>query len=141
MSSRTDSIQPPRTAAWLVTLFGSGAYGESIPGDLFEEFSYLASEKGIGHARRWYWRQTVKSIPHLWVAEFRTAPWTITAAVAGAFLLRWIVSMLSQPAINGAIDTVLSRYRVYENDPQAYIFWLTSSVLPKLCTEHAAAER
>ena len=129
MSSQADSVQPSRIAVWLVTLFGPAADGESITGDLFEEFSHLASEKGIVHARRWYWRQTVKSIPHLLAAGFRTAPWTITAVVTGAFLLRWFLSVLSSPAINGAIDAVLSRYRVYEHDPQYYVFWLTSSVL------------
>jgi hypothetical protein len=128
MSSQTDSVQPSRIAVWLVTVFSPAAEGESIPGDLLEEFSHLASEKGVVHARRWYWRQTVKSIPHLLAAGFRTAPWTITAIVTGAFLLRWFVSVLSRPAIHGAIDAVLSRYQVYEHDPQAYIFWLTSSV-------------
>ena len=129
MSSQTDSVQPSRTAVWLVTLFSPAADEESIPGDLFEEFSHLASEKGIAYARRWYWRQTVRSIPYLFAAGFRTAPWTITAIVTGAFLLRWLVSVSSNPTINGAIDSVLSKYRIYEHDPQAYVFWLTSSML------------
>jgi hypothetical protein len=137
MSSQANSVQPSRTAVWLVTLFSPTTDGESIPGDLFEEFSHLASEKGIAHARRWYWRQTAKSIPHLFAAGFRTAPWTIIAVVTGAFLLRWFVSGLSRPAINGAIDDVLSRYLVYEDDPQAYIFWLTSSVLTVRLTVNA----
>jgi hypothetical protein len=49
--------------------------------------------------------------------------------VAGAFLLRWFVSGLSEPAIRGGIDAVLTKYRAYEDDPRAYIFWLTSSML------------
>jgi hypothetical protein len=129
MSFQSDSAQPPRLAVWLVTLFSPAADGESILGDLFEEFSDLAPKEGIVYARRWYWRQTVRTIPHLFAAGFRTAPWTITAVVTGALLLRWFVSVLSNSTINGAIDAVLSRYRIHEQDPQAYIFWLTSSML------------
>jgi hypothetical protein len=129
MSSPRDSAQPPRFAAWLVTLLAPAGDVESIPGDLLEEFSYVASEKGTVCARRWYWRQTVTTIAHLVGTGFRTAPWTITAVVAGGFLLRWFVSRLSDPAISGAIDAALGRCGIYENDPEAYIFWLTSSML------------
>ena len=129
MNSQRDVVQPPRIAVWLVTLFTPAGDAESIPGDLLEEFSDLASKSGVAFARRWYWRQTVKTIAHLVSAGFRTAPWTITAAVVGGFLLRWFVSRLSDPAIKGAIDAVLDRYRVYQHDPHAYIFWLTNSML------------
>lgn len=129
MSSQTDFVQPSPIAVWLVTLFTPAGEAESILGDLLEEFSHLASKSGVALARRWYWRQTVKTIAHLVGAGFRTAPWTITAAVVGGFLLRWFVSRLSDPAINGAIGAVLDRYRVHEHDPEAYIFWLTSSML------------
>ena len=53
----------------------------------------------------------------------------IAAVVTGAFLLRWYISVLSNPAIHRAIDAALSSYRVDEHDPHAYIFWLTSSML------------
>lgn len=129
MNSRTNSVQPPRIAVWLVSLFMPAGGVEFIPGDLLEEFSRVTSEKGIVRARRWYWRQTVTSIAHFVGAGFRAAPWTITAVVTAGFLLRWFVSWLSSPAINGAIDATLDRYRIYERDPQAYAFWLTSSML------------
>lgn len=129
MSSQTDGVQAPRIAALLVTLFAPSGSAESILGDLLEEFSHLASEKGVVRARRWYWRQTGISAAHLIGAEFRTAPWTIAALVTGAFLLRWLVSRLSDPAVNEAINAVLERYWVSENDPQAYLFRLTSSML------------
>jgi hypothetical protein len=129
MSSQTDSVQPPRIAVWLVTLFTPAGYVESIQGDLLEEFSQLASGKGLACARRWYWRQTVSTTAHLVSAGFRTAPWTITSVVIGGFLLRWLVSWLSSPAINEALHAALDRYLVYERDPQAYLFCLTSSML------------
>ncbi len=129
MSSQKEVVQPPRIAAWLVTLFTTGGEAESVLGDLLEEFSHVASKSGVASARRWYWRQTAGTIAHLVGAGFRTAPWTITAAVAGGFLLRWYVSWLSDPAINRAIGAVLDRYQAYEHDPHAYVFWLTSSML------------
>ena len=129
MSSQTDGVQPPRIAVVLVTLFAPRGSAESILGDLLEEFSHLASEKGVVRARRWYWRQAATSAAHLIGAEFRAAPWTIAALVTGAFLLRWLVSRLSNPAVNEAINAVLERYWVSENDPQAYLFLFTSSML------------
>jgi hypothetical protein len=61
---------------------------ESIQDDLIEEFSLLASKSGVASARRWYWRQTMKTVPPLAGVGFRTAPWMTTAAVVGGFLLR-----------------------------------------------------
>lgn len=129
MNFQTNSVQPPRIAVWLVSLFTPVGDVESIQGDLLEEFSQVASENGVASARRWYWRQTVRTTAHLLGAGFRTAPWTITAVVTGGFLLRWFVSWLSDPAMNRGIDAALDRYRLYEYSPQAYVFWLTGSML------------
>ena len=129
MSPQADNVPPPRIAVWLVTLFAPPGDLDSIPGDLVEEFTQMASEEGVVCARRWFWRQTARTIAQLVGAGFRTAPWTITAVVTGGFLLRWFVSWLSDPAINGAIGVALERYGVYEHDPQAYILWLTGSML------------
>ena len=65
MMSRASSTQPPRIAVWLVGLFTPDQEAESIPGDLLEEFSHLASNSGVPFARRWYWRQIAKTIAHL----------------------------------------------------------------------------
>jgi hypothetical protein len=54
--------RPPRLAAWLVNLFASVEDAESILGDLHEEFSDIVSKSGVVPARRWYWRQSVKTI-------------------------------------------------------------------------------
>ena len=65
MTSKADFVQPPRIAVWLVNLFTPAKETESIPGDLLEEFSQLASKSGVTVARSWYWRQTAKTIAHL----------------------------------------------------------------------------
>jgi len=45
------SFQPPRGAVWLIELFTPYEQAESIPGDLLEEFSDLASKSGVAYAR------------------------------------------------------------------------------------------
>jgi len=73
--------------------------GESIIGDLLEEFSLLVSKSGVPAARAWYWRQTIKTVPRLTVFAFHTAPLiTITALVAG-FAVRLIVGWSIESAI------------------------------------------
>lgn len=129
MSSQRDLVSPSRLAVWFVSLFAPTRETESIIGDLLEEFSQIAARSGISFARRWYWQQTVKTIPALLVAGFRSAPGPITAVVVGGFLLRWFVSWWSRPAVNRTIEAVLERYQVYEHDPGIYIFWLTHVML------------
>ena len=43
-------VRPPRMAVWLVDLFTPNKQSESIPGDLLEEFSELASKSGVASA-------------------------------------------------------------------------------------------
>ena len=88
MTSQSHFVQPPRFAVWLLSLFAPDEDAESILGDLFEEFSLLASKSGVPFARRWYWRQTLKTVLQLAGLGFRTAPWLTTAAIVAGFMLR-----------------------------------------------------
>jgi hypothetical protein len=106
MKSPADFVQPPRIAVWLVNLFTFSEEAESIPGDLLEEFSQLASKSGASVARGWYWRQTAKTVAHLAAAGFRVAPVSTTAVIVGGFLLRHFVSLLPERVI----FAVLQRY-------------------------------
>ena len=124
MTSQAYFIQPPRMATWLVNLFTPAEEGESILGDLLEEFSYLASKSGVAFARRWYWRQAVKTIAYLAGTGFRVAPWSTTAVVVGGFLLLRFVSGLPERAI----FAVLHRYRVFEHHFNAYVFFATDGI-------------
>jgi hypothetical protein len=98
MTSKPYLIQPPRIAVWLLNLFALTEGAESILGDLLEEFSLLVSKSGASSARRWYWRQTIKTVPQLAGVGFRTAPWMTTAAVIGGFLLRKLLAPLVEPS-------------------------------------------
>jgi hypothetical protein len=65
------SFEPPRVAVWLIELFTPYEQAESLPGDLLEEFSDVASKSDAAYARRWYWRQTEPTISHLVRSGFR----------------------------------------------------------------------
>ncbi len=120
MTSPSDFVRPPRIAAWLVGLFTPAEEAESIVGDLLEEFSHLAS-KGVASARRWYWRQTVKTIAHLFGSGFRAAPWSTTAIVVGGFLLLKLVSGLPDKVLSAVTDRYLG---FWSGHFQAYLWML-----------------
>ena len=124
MTSQSHFVEPPRLAVWLLTLFAPDKEAESILGDLLEEFTLLASKSGVPFARRWYWRQTLKTILQLAVLGFRTAPWLTTAAVVGGFLLRKVVARLVEPPI----FAVLEKYHVYEHHFSMYVFFASTGI-------------
>jgi hypothetical protein len=99
-------VQPPRIAVWLLDLFISEKQGESIHGDLFEEFSGLASKSGVVSARRWYWRQSLKTIAHV-DTGFHAALLRIAGAVLLGLLLLWV----GFPQPGRAIIAIVMRYR------------------------------
>jgi len=108
--SQADSVQPPRLAVWFVTLFAPAERAESICGDLLEEFSQLATQSGVASARRWFWRQTVRTVVHLVVAGIRGAPLMHAAtAVTGFFLL-----VLGLRFVVPAVEALLEAFHVYE---------------------------
>jgi hypothetical protein len=124
MTSQSNLVQPPRLAMWLLTLFALDDAAEHILGDLLEEFTRYASKSGVPFARRWYWRQTLKTILQLGVLGFRTAPLLTTAAVAGGFFLRKLVG----PWVEPPIFAVLERYHVYEHHFSTYMFFASTGI-------------
>jgi hypothetical protein len=128
-STRPPGIQPPRIAAWLIGLFTSEQDAESVPGDLLEEFSHLASNAGVAAARRWYWRQTARTIAHLAGAAFYSAPWLMAAAVVGGFWLHGFVSGLPDKALSLVTDRYLM---FWSSHFQAYLWVLNGMAIAHL---------
>ena len=122
--SQAPFVRPPRIAVWLVDLFTPTEQTESIPGDLLEEFSELASKSGVAFAHRWYWRQSVKTIAHLIATGFLVTPGLTAGTVVGGWLLGWPVYWFTQKAV----VAVLYKYQVYAHI-DAYVFWLIYAVL------------
>lgn len=115
--------EPSRIAIWLITLFGPGERGQAALGDLLEEFSNQRLKMGAHALRRWFWRQTLRTVVYLVVSELRSAPLTIAAAAFGGFFLRWFVSRSLNPMLTTAIGGLLHRFDLYARNPHAYIFW------------------
>ena len=124
MTPQSHVVQPPRLAMWLLSLFALDDAAEHIVGDLLEEFTRLASKSGLPFARRWYWRQTLKTVLQLAVLGFRTAPWLTTAAIAGGIYLRKLVGRWVEPSI----FAVLERYHVYEHHFSTYMFFASTGI-------------
>lgn len=142
MTSQPNFVQPPHIAVWLISLFALAKEGESISGDLLEEFSLLASKSGVPAARAWYWRQTIKTVPRLAVFAFRTAPLiTITALVTGL-----VVRLIVGRSIEYATFAGFQRYRIFFEHPfNVYLFFnvehLITFFLTGLIVAFVARER
>ncbi len=102
--TQASSVQPPRVAVWLLDLFTPYEQTESIPGDLLEEFSAVASRSGVAYARRWYWRQSVRTILHVVRSGFRVAPWSIAGVVLGGILLVQVGHAFAEWTIRTGIE-------------------------------------
>jgi hypothetical protein len=126
--TRADLVQPPLMATWLVNLFAP-PQEESIVGDLLEEFSRLASKSGAAFARRWYWRQAVNTIAHLFGAAFRDAPWSTSAAVVGGFFLGSFLHGLPDKVLSAVTDRYLTFWSAHF---QAYLWVLNGMLIAHL---------
>jgi len=118
MFPRPKLDQPPRPAASLLGLFAAGDERDLIIGDLSEEYFQRASLSGRGPARIWYWRQILKSLPHLVGSAFRTSPWTTIFAVIAGFEFRRLIGPRMEPAIFALID----RWQIYDHHFSIYLF-------------------
>ena len=122
MMSPSDFVQPPSVAIWLLDQLAPR--DEPILGDLLEEFSLRASESGVGVARLWYWRQTLKTAPYLFRLAFRSHPWSTLAAIAGSSLVTRPMARAIQPTI----FFWLEKYHVYEHHFGVYMFFASTGM-------------
>ena len=131
MMAQARFAHPPRMAVWLVDLFIPNEQAESIPGDMLEEFTVLASRSGFVAARHWYWRQSVKTIANLIASEFRVAPLSILGIVLGGYLLLAPAGSLPEQIIVAVLN--LRRHHVTPyytwSQAQTYLFWFNGGIL------------
>jgi hypothetical protein len=126
MTQQPSRPRPPRLAAWLVDLFASAEQAEPILGDLSEEFSDLALCSGTAHARRWYRRQSAKTIAHLAGATLHVAPlWPAVALLLGLLLSRFSAGLPEQ-----LIVALLRTQRPYSNRHYDAYVWLLTYGIP-----------
>jgi len=117
-------------ASWLVGLFAAGERAASIEGDLLEEFSELVSRSGVGPARRWYWRQSVKTAAALAGCGFRAAPWSTLAVALAGYLLFAAAASLPERVTVAVLQAGWHDVTPYYTWRQAqnYLFWLNNGV-------------
>jgi hypothetical protein len=87
---------PPMFATWLLRHLGSDYHGESLEGDLFEEYQH-------GRSRLWYWRQTGAAIFIGRVRSIRMAMLRFTMAA--------ILRLLTEAAIIIGLTVVAGQSR------------------------------
>ena len=70
MKARDSSPRPPRLAARILKRLFPDREMYSTLGDIEEIFHAEAEAGGLSRARRWYWRQLLKALPHRFFAVF-----------------------------------------------------------------------
>jgi hypothetical protein len=129
MTAARSHSQPPRLATRFVALFASPEDGEAMLGDLAEEFPAIASEKGDARARRWYWRQCIRTAAHIVFGSMRARPWW----TAGVVALSVVTVMVLQRAARSAGVALVTRYEVYQYVSPS-VFWTSTLWLPWFVT-------
>jgi hypothetical protein len=70
---------PPRAALWLLEHWGSPYHGESLAGDLIEQYQE-------GRSRAWCWKQVGVAILGAGWRRIRLVPWTATGRILSCLL-------------------------------------------------------
>ncbi len=125
MIPETPGVRPPRFAVWLVGLFASESDAQAMLGDLHEEFSDLAARSGITAARRWFWRQSVKTVAHSIGATFRSSRSPLAGAVVFGFLLRQVAGSPER-----IIVAILRTQTPYSNLHYDFYVWMVTWGIP-----------
>jgi hypothetical protein len=95
-------MTPPTLAQALLAAAAPSREFEIVAGDLYEEYLRIASQRGQSAANRWYWAQTLLSLPSLlsYSRSYRSVPRVIGVMFTALALL---VAML---VVKTAIDVV-----------------------------------
>jgi hypothetical protein len=114
------TMKPPAFADALVSgLSASPATANEILGDLAEEWQEHVDQDGPANAKRWYWGQALRAIPHLIQQWKRESPWTV---VVGVVVVAVVARVLV--ALAGAVATAALYHSA------SYDGWQTSPIRP-----------
>ncbi len=102
--TRHPAPRPPRIASCLIGMFAPQQQAEAIDGDLLEEFSEIKISRGAPAARRWYWKQSLKTSVHLFCVGLRSAPGLIACTTIGAFFFLWATQWLPVHLVFGILE-------------------------------------
>jgi hypothetical protein len=108
-------MKPPHFAESTLraVLAENAALREAILGDMAEGWSMQASASSARAADRWYWEQTMRSLPSLMVLWGQTAgPLRLTAIAASAVVARLLMLMIQYAALTFVAATMSGRSSV-----------------------------
>jgi hypothetical protein len=140
-------MKPPRTAEAILRSLGARAtFSEPMIGDLAEGFALRVEREGAGAARRWYFRETIRAVPHLlrdWaraleMRDIRRLGGIILTSYVFAFALAVLLIGLTK----GAFDAVgLSPHVRFGRPPntQIGILWFPVQMMCTVVTGYFAA--
>src|SRR5260370_34508118 len=122
--------RPPCVPSGLSGLFTHVDRAQSTLGALQREYTGITSRLGVVNARRWYWRQSAKTVAHLIGNQFCISPWLIATTVLGGFVLNGVGSKFTADAIVGLF--FLDRHHLTPyyapSELNAHIFWMEISL-------------
>ena len=140
-------INPPRTAeAVLRSLGARTSFSEPMIGDLEEGFVRRVERNGAAAARRWYYRETIRAVPHLlrdWRRSLRVRDIRRLAGIAlTSYVFALCLSMLLIGLLQGAFDAIgLSPHIRFGRLPRAEIgiLWFPVQLMCTVLTGFFAA--
>lgn len=107
-------MRPPVLAQALIAAAAPSGEYDVVAGDLHEEYLHLARRHGVKAANRWYWAQTLRSIPPL-LSYFRSnGPASRRAGVALISLAVLAAMLVAITAVESAVQRLFDVHRIPE---------------------------
>jgi hypothetical protein len=140
-------MRPPRTAETILRSLGARAiFSEPMIGDLAEGFALRVEREGAGAARRWYFRETIRAVPHLLRDWARSLQMRDIRRLGGIILTSYVfaftLAVLLIGLTKGAFDAVgLSPHVRFGRPPntQIGILWFPVQLMCTVMTGYFAA--
>jgi hypothetical protein len=107
--------KPPKLASWVLKRWGSPYHGESLAGDLIEQYQ----EDG---GRAWYWKQVLAAIMIAQRRYIREMPWF----AAGRLMSRLVAETAAVLALAVIVDQARRTHSVVESMNHTFIITLIS---------------
>ena len=140
-------MRPPRTAEVLLESLGAQAsFREPLLGDLAEGFALRVERDGVGAARRWYYRESLRATPHLledWRRSLRAPDIRhLAGVVLSAYFLTMVLVFLALALAGGAADALGFSLRVLpapSDRARLLPLWLLGEIMCTLMAGYIAA--
>jgi hypothetical protein len=115
-------IRPPRTIESVLHALGADAdYRDDLLGDLAEELDIRARRDGERRARRWYYRESVRAIPHLLRSWWKHLRVLDVVDMVGVVVTSYVILVMVVLFVIAMLRAMLTAFGVVI-DPPASLF-------------------